>query len=159
MNPLSRMLVAGGVALTVAACGGGNDKASTSTSAGARGYDETIAAVNGICTRARAATKPITQKITGDPKRDAPVLKDLVAENQKYVDELDAIQPDPKLADVFGRFRDSVAEVQAEARRIADSADTLDPDGYRQSIEALDQVDNQNDKIARELGANECAKD
>ena len=159
MKPLSILFLTASLALGAAGCGGDDKKTDTTRGYSAtRGYDDTIAAVNDICKRARTESKPISAKLNGQAKHDAPLLDDLVKTNQKYVDELDAIKPDPKLADVFGRFKASTDEVQTKAKQVADGARKSSDDSYRASVEALDGYDKANDKIARELGATECAK-
>lgn len=160
MNPLPLVLSSG--ALVLAACGGGgNDQnADTTTGAtGARGYAETSQAVSDICRRANAEVEPITAKATGNARNDAPLIAQVNDANEKYVAELRAIEPDPRLKDAFDAYVASIEEIQNKAQEAQAAAESGDQAAYDRTLEQLTAADDANRPLARALGARECNKD
>lgn len=158
MRTLPLILTSALVALFAAGCGG-DDEDNGSKPDGARGYAETAQAVEDVCTRAKAATDPLGEDVNGKAKHDAPLVEKLVATNAKYVEELKAIEPDPKLQAAFDDYVAAVDGTQAKAGAALDAAQSGDDKAYQAALEALSAEDTRTDSLARALGAAECAKD
>jgi DNA-binding ferritin-like protein len=151
------------VALLVAGCGGDDSSSDSGTTAttsasDARGYAETGQALDDICKRAKAEVDPIAEKATGNARKDAELLAQVVEANEKYVAEVKEIEPDPKLADAFNRYVAELDELTIKQREVLDVAEQGDDTAYQTSAEALSGADAEANRIARELGASECAK-
>lgn len=143
------------------ACGGEDTASTTATNAAsaARGYDDTIAAVNDICTRANAEIDAVGKDITGKAgDNDAKLIGQVVEINDKYVAELKAIAPDPKLAPAFDAFAEAI-DAQLVATREAATAASGSQQEYEAALGAVGAADNVSDAAARALGAADCAKD
>lgn len=151
MKKLPVLLAA--TALFAAGCGGDdNDSAS-----GARGYAETGQAISDICTRVNAETGKLAQDLDGTAKHDAPIVEKIVDAQQKYVDELKAIEPDAKLKSTFDKYVAAVEDSQSRAREAVDVAKQGDDEAYRMAVEAVDN-DETTHPLARALGATDCVK-
>jgi hypothetical protein len=153
-TPLPLTLITGAVAVFAAGCGGDDSKAS-----GARGYDDTIAAVNEICTNATRDANAIGKDANGEADHDAPLVKKLVDSNQKYIDELKDIEPDAKLEAAFGAYVGAVESQQSKAREALTVAESGDSEAYRMAIETVNAENAGTKRLARALGATECTKD
>jgi hypothetical protein len=158
MKKTPLLLVISSLALFAAGCGG-DDKKKDSADSGARGYAETGQAINDVCTRAKAEIDPIAKGANGDAKHDAPIIEKLVATNQKYVDELKKIKPDPKLQEAFDTYVAAVDNVQAKSNEALAVAKSGDSEAYRMAVEAVNGLDSETHPAARALGAMDCTKD
>lgn len=158
MKSLPLFLTTGVLALFAAGCGGDDDDKGDAGS-GARGYAETGQAISDICTRAKAEIDPITAKFTGDAKNDAPLLEQVIETNEKYVAEVKAIKPDPKLKDAYDGFVAALDQTASRSDEALSAAQSGDQAGYDKGLEELSAGDDDSKPFARALGATECDKD
>src|SRR5438067_6156564 len=111
------------LALLVAGCGGSDNKSTTTASSGtattpARGYTETGQALDAICAKADAEAKPLSAQANGNAKHDAALLVKLVAINDKYIPQIKAITPDPKLQSTYDAFVASLDTINAQDKNV-----------------------------------------
>lgn len=162
MKSTPLLLTLGALALFGAGCGGddeeGAETTATATQPAARGYDETISAVNDVCKSANEAVDPIGEKITGEPKNDAPLIGQIVEVNEEHIAELGQIEPDPKLADAFDTFTESIDAQQAATRAAQEAAASGDKDAYNQALAGVGAADKTSTAAAKALGAKDCAQ-
>ena len=157
MRTIPTLLITGSLALFAAGCGGDDDK---DTESAARGYDETGQALNDICKRAEAESKPISAKVTGEAnKTDADALQQLVDLNEKYIGEVKAIEPDPKLQSAFDDYVASLDTLQEHTVEAQQAAADGDKAAFEAAAKAIQESDPESDRIAKSLGATDCATD
>ena len=143
-------------AAALAGCGGGDggDSGNNQTLS----YGELGTQANEICTKANAEIEPLSEKLSGEPKNDAPILEDIIATQEPAVDEFKQLKPPEQLQDAFDEFV-SISDQQVSiAREAQAAAETGDADAYQEELKKLEPLDKQSDAAARSLGAEECAK-
>ncbi len=155
MKTLPLLMTTGLLALFAAGCGGDNDNGESA----ARGYAETGQAVSDICKRANAEIDPISAKANGKADNDAPLLEQVVETNEKYIAEVKAIEPDPKLKDSYDGFVAALEQSQTTADEALSAAQSGDQAGYDAALKELSAGEDASKPFARALGASECNKD
>lgn len=150
-RPLPLALAAAVVALSAVAGCGGDDADS-----GPRGYADTIAAVDDICGRAKAASEEASAGADGTAAHDAPIVRKVIEAASEYVDELDDIEPDPKLEAAFDAYVAHIKENQARAGDALEAAESGDDDAYRAVLREMRTRSKETDHLARVLGATGC---
>ena len=163
MKTTPLLLICGALSLFAAGCGDdGEDTASnteTTAETAARGYDETIAAVNDVCKRGNTEIDKLGEKVTGEAgQADADAINDIVDAEDKYIAEFEAIEPDPKLEGAFDAFVTAIKAQQDATRAAAEAAATGEQKAYDAALEGIGEIDETSDAAARTLGATECAK-
>jgi hypothetical protein len=159
MRSLPLFLATGALAMFAAGCGGDDEETTATTgdtASDARGYAETGEAVSDICRRVNADAKKLVADLTGEAKNDAPIVTELVEVTETYVDELKAIEPDPKLKETFDQYVAAVEDNQARSREVAKAAESGDSEAYRMAAEAADAENAKTDPLERALGAKGC---
>lgn len=158
MRSLRLVLTTGALALFAAGCGG-DDEDKADAGSGARGYVETGQAISAICRRAKAEIDPISAKATGKAANDAPLLEQILEANKKYVAEVKAITPDPKLMDAHDGFVAALDQTQSRTDKALAAAQSGDQAAYDKALEELSAGGDDSKPFARALGATECNKD
>ena len=164
MKSLPLILSTGALALFAAGCGGDDEQTDGATTGGTssgdtRGYAETGQAVSDVCKRANAEIDPISEKANGKADNDAPLIKQVVEINEKYIAELKEIKPDPKLQEPFDAYVAAVENQQGKTDEAVAAAEAGDQAAYDKALEELSALDDANKPFARALGATECSKD
>lgn len=155
MNTSFQALGAAVIALLVAGCGGSDKKTSDD---GVRGYAQTGQALDSICKQASAETDPISKQANGSAKHDRPLLEKLVAVNDKYIAKVKQVKPDAKLQDAFDRYTAALDALSAKQKELLDVVKQGDDTAYQTYIKALSGPGKDAHRLARALGAPECAK-
>ena len=163
MKTTPLLLICGSLSLFAAGCGDDEDSASTTPTtaaeSAARGYDETIAAVNDVCKRGNAEIDKLGEKVTGEAgQADADAINDIVEAEDKYIEEFEAIEPDPKLEAPLDAFVTAIKAQQDATRAAAEAAATGEQKAYDAALKGIGEIDKTSDAAARTLGATECAK-
>lgn len=164
MHKTPLLLICGSLSLFAAGCGGDDEDSASTTpttaaESAARGYDETIAAVNDVCKRGNTEIDKLGEKVTGEAgQADADAINDIVEAEDKYIAEFEAIEPDPKLAEAFDAFVTAIKAQQDATAAAAEAAATGEQKAYDAALEGIGEIDKTSDAAARTLGATECAK-
>lgn len=158
MRTIPVLMSTGLLALLAAGCGD-EEKSGDSAGSAARGYAETGQAVSEICRRANAEIDPISARASGKAGNDAPLLEQVVAANEKYIAEVNEIEPDPKLQDSFDGFVEALDQSQSKADEALSAARSGDQAAYDTALQELSGMQDASKPFARALGASECNKD
>jgi hypothetical protein len=151
LNKYRLSALAAAVALVVAGCGGGDDNKALSYSDFGKQADQ-------ICKDSNAETKPLSDKLTGDPKNDAPILDQLVPKLQSAEDKFKGLKPPTELKaddDKFNSITDQQLTIIKKAQSDAKAGDQA---AYVAGIKSLKPLAQQSNLAASKLGAAECAK-
>jgi hypothetical protein len=162
MKSLPLYLTTGALALFAAGCGGDDEETTATTgdtASDARGYAETGQAISDICKRADAEIDPISAKATGKAASDAPLLEQVNDANKKYVAEVKAITPDPKLKDAYDGFVAALDQTTTDTDEALAAAQSGDQKAYDDALKTLSDNQDASKPFARALGATECDKD
>jgi hypothetical protein len=156
-------LIAAAAALAVAGCGSSSHTTTTATSAAtpsgaAGGTMRTGQALDALCTRADAEGRPLTTALTGGAKHDAPILAKLIAIEERYLPQLEAITPDPKLKDTFGLYIAAIEKADIDAKNLLHVARRGDDTAYQTSAEALQGEGANKRTLAQALGSRKGAQ-
>jgi hypothetical protein len=168
MRPLA-LLAAGLATLVLAACGDDDQEparptatsASTATTA-ARGYAQTGAAVDAICSATNAPGSALLQGLNGKPAHDAPLLERAAEIYRGGLERMKVIEPDPKLRDAFDQFIALAQDQVTLLEHLRDAAQSGDRADYKaattQVLEESDTTLPARQAAAKALGAKACAK-
>jgi hypothetical protein len=147
-------LLATAVAIGLAACGGdggdggGNGDARLSE-------EEFTRSANAICRKydgeLEALGDPQTAAEVGEALDEAvPIIEDGVA-------ELRALRPPEESEAQYDQMVDAIAATIPVFRRLGDAVADQDRKAAREAIEEGDRIDQNSDRLAREIGLDDCA--
>jgi hypothetical protein len=138
-------------ALAIAGCGGGSDNKTLS-------YSDFGKQADTICKDSNAETKPLTDKLNGDPKNDAAILDQLIPKLQAAEDKFKQLKPPPELKADYDNFI-SITDQQFQVIKTAQTqAKSGDQAAYVASIKSLKPLSAKSNEAASKLGSAECAK-
>ena len=141
-------------ALAFAGCGGGDDSSSNKTLS----YSAMGTEANKVCDEFNPQIKSISDKLTGDPAKDAPVYDELIPKLEDASAKFKALNPPSELKADFDTFN-SVTDQQIEgAKKAQEAAKAGDKAAYIQVLKDLQKsgLDKQSDLAASKLGAASC---
>jgi hypothetical protein len=145
-------------ALVIAGCGGGDDSSDSNKTLS---YSAVGTEMNNICNEFNPQIKSISQKLTGDPAKDAPVWDELIAKVQEGTDKFKALKPPSELQSDFDQFN-SISDQQIElAKKAQAAAKSGDKAAYQTLVKSFEKsnLDEQSDLEASKLGAADCIGD
>jgi hypothetical protein len=151
LNKFRLSALAAAVALVVAGCGGGSDNKTLS-------YSDFGKQANQICQDSNAETKPLTDKLTGDPKNDVPILDQLVPKLEAAEGKFKDLKPPTELKADYDKFISVTDQQFAIIKKAQTAAKAGDKTTYVNDIKSLKPLSEQNKLAASKLGAAECAK-
>lgn len=143
------------VAAAFAGCGGddeGDDNKALS-------YDDFGREADQICAATNDEVKPLSERLTGDPQNDAPILEELVTKQRSGVEDFKSLEPPEELKADFDEFVGISEEQLDTAEEAQTAAESGDAEAYRVALEGLEPLDEQSDLAASRLGASECIGD
>ena len=149
-----RLLAAAALGILVVAagaCGGGGKKAYANISRA-----DYASELNQICASADAKVKGLGSLGTiGDIKAKGSKLEDIYDE---AVDNFGKITPPADEKDTANQFVDMTRQLLSKVKDLVDAAKAGDQAKYEQIGGEISQLDSKTDDVARQLGANVCAK-
>ena len=134
-----------GLALVGAGCGDDDDNGTLS-------YDDTGSEISAIC----ADLGDLGEGLTGEPKNDAPILQEALPEFQAGINEVSELDVNEELAPIRDEF---VANGEAQVALVEEAiehAEAGDKKAYIKTLESGQEVDQESNRLANELGAEEC---
>jgi hypothetical protein len=139
-------------ALAIAGCGGGSSSNKT-LSYGAVGTE-----ANKICNEFNPQVKSISDKLTGDPAKDAPVWDELVAKLDEGQAKFKALKPPSQLKSDYDQLISLTDQQIALAKKAQAAAKAGDKAAYVQVLKDTKKsnLDSQSDIEASKLGAKDC---
>jgi hypothetical protein len=150
----SAFLAAAVIAATaVAGCGGGSGDSNKTLS-----YSGFGAAANKLCKSINADIDPVSNKLTGEAKADAPVYDELIPKLRSASERFAALKPPAKLKTDFDKFNALTTAQVTGAEKAQAAAKTGNTTKYRAVLQTLQGPGKQTDLEASKLGAIECTK-
>lgn len=137
-------------ALAFAGCGG-DDESNQALS-----YSEFGAAADEVCLQVSEDIDPIQERLTGDPKKDAPVFDELIPELEAGSDRLAELDPPEELQATFDDYVENVEQQEAGAVDAQQAAEAGDREEYVRILETVQQLSSESDVLASKLGAAGC---
>lgn len=137
-------------ALGVTGCGSNKNKSSS--------YSAFSAKANTVCKAATASLKPVSAKLTGNPKTDAAVYDTLIPKLQAATDSFKALKPPSELKADFDKFN-LLTQAQVEgAKKAQAAAKAGNRTTYIATVNSISVTSKKANLVGSKLGAAACAK-
>jgi len=140
-------LIAGlcGLALVGAGCGGDDDN-------GPLSYDDTGTEISAIC----AEVNDLGEGLNGDPENDAPILAEEAPKFEAAINEVRELEVNEELESIRDAFVANGEEQLALVEEAQRQAEAGDRKAYIKTLRSGQEVDQESNELANQLGAEEC---
>ena len=133
------------LALFGAGCGGDDDN-------GALSYDDTGTEISAICSELNT----LGDDLNGEPENDAPILADILVEYEAAVEEVRDMEVPEELQSAHDAFVASGEEQVALIEQAQADAEAGDKKAYLKTLNSGQELDREGNRLANELGADDC---
>ena len=138
--------IAGLCALALVGAGCGDDDND------ALSYEDTGTELSAIC----ADLDDLGEGLTGEPANDAPILEDAAPEFEASIDEVRDLDVHEELESIRDEFVANGEEQLALVEQAQEDAEAGDRKAYRKTLESGQEIDQESNDLANQLGAEEC---
>lgn len=146
-----RWLAVAVASVGLAACGGGDDENNSQLS-----YADFGREANELCKKTNDRIEPLSQKATGEPQNDAPIIAQVLDIQEPAVEEFKKLKPPDELQTDYDTFV-SVSDEQIAGLKEAEAAAKAgDKATYQAKLQELQPLDAESDAAASRLGAGAC---
>ena len=115
-------------------------------------YDDTGSEISAIC----ADVNDLGEGLNGDPENDAPILAEEAPKFEDAINEVRELEVDEELESIRDDFVANGEQQLALVEEAQAQAEAGDRKAYIKTLESGQDVDNEGEELANQLGAEEC---